>query len=239
MINTVYANGCSWTAGNGIDEDASFKFDTFVREYAWPSILADLLTAKVVNDGVGAGSNERILRTTCEYLQNIPAEEYASLLVVIGWTTGERQEIFVNDRWVPFNAMQQFSIYADPAFANIANEIDVYQKQYITYVYSNYANYSRYINQKYLLANLLENLKIKYIFTDSLPCTFDDYANLQLAHGTSRMARPAIISDISFINFCINNNYALSSCRHPLIPAHVAWGKYILSRIHDIYGEDL
>src|SRR5574337_364244 len=103
MIDFLYANGCSWTHGNGLDTDPLFtkipespKKTEFVNKYRWPDRLASYIKCDLLNDGWGAGSNNRIIRTTCEFLQNYPKEKYKNLLVALAWTTIERNEIFLD-----------------------------------------------------------------------------------------------------------------------------------------------
>ena len=61
--------------------------------------IADELNYTLVCDAESASSNDRILRTTRDYLKtNIPN------LIVIGWSTWEREEWVENDRYWQINA---------------------------------------------------------------------------------------------------------------------------------------
>lgn len=238
VINMIYTNGCSWTAGSGTTEDPEFKIGTDIKQYAWPTYLAEMMGCSLLNESIGAGSNDRLVRMTCDYLRSIPASEYNTLLVVIGWTNKDRQEIFINDEWRPCNPAQQFSTHQmllNPLSTDVAAEIDKYQKQYVTYVHSDYADTTKYVNQKYLLANLLENIGVKYIFTDSLPAGWVEDRNLHA--GLCQIARPPIINEPSFLTFCKINGMAMSSCLHPMIDAHRAWAYYILNVVQDLYPD--
>jgi len=72
----LYANGCSWTCDG---------------PKPWPSFLGEKLSVEVINDSKGGGSNDRIFRTTTNFLvenQDILNE----LIVVIGFTWPTRLE---------------------------------------------------------------------------------------------------------------------------------------------------
>jgi len=74
---TLYANGDSHTHAQLLQPHQKFC-----------SIVAQEFGLKVVNQAQGGASNERILRTTREYL----ATNSAPNLVLIGWSTWEREE---------------------------------------------------------------------------------------------------------------------------------------------------
>ena len=92
-MKTLYANGCSWTAGNGIEHDPIVADKSLHEkwaahnEYNWAKVLADKMNMRYINQSQGAGSNKRMVRTTCEFLQQLPDSEYKNLFVVLGWST--------------------------------------------------------------------------------------------------------------------------------------------------------
>ena len=55
MINFLYANGCSWTAGHGIQDHDSLQHMPVserwnqIPVYAWPSVLAKNLNVQHIN----------------------------------------------------------------------------------------------------------------------------------------------------------------------------------------------
>lgn len=96
----LYANGCSWTWGGGlephfkendiIDEDARLKL-------VWPHHLGKYLKAKRVDNlSLGAGSNQRLVRTTYDYLISKSREELEETVAVIQFSEWSRFEKYVN-----------------------------------------------------------------------------------------------------------------------------------------------
>lgn len=97
----LYANGCSMTYGSELHDDPVTGVCTdhqYRWRYSWPGQLRGLLEADgVYNDAVPSGSNDRIVRTTVDFLARwtrlgLPTE---ALLVVVGWSHPARREFFV------------------------------------------------------------------------------------------------------------------------------------------------
>lgn len=65
--------------------------------------IADALGAKLVCYASSGGSNPRIVRTTREWIVNNPGK-LADTLMILQWTTWEREEWFYQDRWYQVNA---------------------------------------------------------------------------------------------------------------------------------------
>ena len=72
----LYVNGDSHSAGTGLNVNESY-----------PALLADYLNAQLINQSFSGASNQRILRTTREFLETTRPD-----VVVIGWSTWEREE---------------------------------------------------------------------------------------------------------------------------------------------------
>lgn len=70
---------------------------------SWGKTLADTLKAGFKCDAESAASNDRILRTTREWLSQQPRST-KELLVVIQWSTWERQEWLHEGTWYQVNA---------------------------------------------------------------------------------------------------------------------------------------
>lgn len=74
----ILVNGCSHTEG----------YDLGNPELAWPAQLSKITNQPVVNLALGGASNQRIARTTREYLV-----EHRPDRVIIGWITYNRNEL--------------------------------------------------------------------------------------------------------------------------------------------------
>jgi len=103
----LFTNGCSFTWGGGME----FSSDEERLQNVWPHHLGNLLNAdKVVNLGMGCGSNQRILRTTFDWIRSQTAETLENTVAVIQWSSLNRYEYYfptlfgdknenIPDRW--------------------------------------------------------------------------------------------------------------------------------------------
>ena len=83
----LYTNGCSFTWGDELSD----------RNLRFAGLLANKFNCELIDDSMCGASNERILRTTLDYLQN-PNTNLENLMVVIGWSGISRKEIY-NGGW--------------------------------------------------------------------------------------------------------------------------------------------
>jgi hypothetical protein len=83
MKKVLYANGCSHTAGTKLAMENRF-------DLTWPNLLAKNLDFNLINDSTPGASNDRIFRTTIEYILStaIPPDK-----VVVQFTEFERFEL--------------------------------------------------------------------------------------------------------------------------------------------------
>lgn len=83
MKKVLYVNGCSHTHGTNLSMDGRL-------DLTWPNLLSNYLDFNLVNDSECGSSNDRIFRTTIEYILStaIPPEK-----VVIQFTDVERFEL--------------------------------------------------------------------------------------------------------------------------------------------------
>ena len=81
----LYTNGCSFTWGDELSD----------RNLRFAGLLANKFDCELIDDSMCGASNERILRTTLDYLQN-PNTDLENLMVVIGWSGISRKEIYKN-----------------------------------------------------------------------------------------------------------------------------------------------
>lgn len=266
MINHLYTNGCSWTAGNGIDRDPSIKLVPYPEKYNylnklnWPSRVATHLDVSFTNEAQGAGSNKRMIRTTCDFLRKYPKEEYKNLLVVLGWTTVDRNEMYLEEDentqgWCMFNASQPVSSHGVPWRPNFSStflsRVDDWQKQYVGDFFSVHSNYSYYFQEMYLMSNLLENLKIKYMFFSSLPWKYMIYGSdgsvlSSFIHEINELKKPTILhtrdcdDSLNVMwDFCKQNNVPMAPDHHTMAVGHAEWAKHLLVELKGLYPNDI
>jgi hypothetical protein len=274
MIDIIYANGCSWTAGDEIEKDPKFieylnqlelKYDPefwtiydkhgthkynppdLWLKFHWPSQVAKQLNVNnVINNSVGGGSNYRLLRLTCDFILSYPPEKRENLLVIIGWTALDRKEIYLRDKnsWERFNYTQPFSktLEMPDRFArDRLNVYDNYQKDYISYIFSEFENAKIYFQQLFLLSNLLENLKIKYLFFNAFQ--FPDYAHPNLDENFIPdelkndvkwyKTNNSIINDETMQTYVYNKKLPVAEHMHPMIDAHASWAEHLVKIMQD------
>jgi len=142
----LLANGCSFTEG----------YDLFHKESSWPYQLGNSLNFKTVNLALGGSSNDRIYRTTIEYLNTHSDPD----LVVIGWTSFNRAEIssvhglylrLTND-----NCLSDTTEF-DQDLTNV-------HKFWLTTLYNQYINYRNWLHNVLHLQNYFVIKNINYRF---------------------------------------------------------------------------
>ena len=107
----LYVNGDSHSAGAEAVNSFAFSNDdpqyTYLGRLPHPdnlfvsygNVLAKNLSAELYCDAESASSNDRIIRTTKHYLKNNIPE-----LIIIGWSTWEREEWFYEGQYWQINA---------------------------------------------------------------------------------------------------------------------------------------
>jgi len=91
-MKTLLTNGCSWTYGGGIDR--LFKDPS---NLVWPHHLKKLMGYdNCVNLSWGGGSNQRIFRTTLDWILKQTPETLESTTAVIQWTQWSRKEFYLS-----------------------------------------------------------------------------------------------------------------------------------------------
>lgn len=190
----LYANGCSFTWGGELfkslhdesfsppallDENLSTSENQRRLQVTWPKHLADKLNCtEFTNQGMGCGSNERIVRKTLEFFTDkinngIDVSDY---FVAIQWTESSRFEFFDN-------ASKSWGIVKHDVIAteNVRAMPDDERQEIFTYF--------KYNNNKYWASKLFASIiclgtffaqyNIKYVFTMvNCPYTligFDEY----------------------------------------------------------------
>lgn len=278
MINTIYVNGCSWSAGDEINTDDKFKnyliqnnlnlskennwniYDNdnnlvgyvsdFYQFFNWGGILKKKFNCEnYINNALGGGSNQRILRETLNFIMNYPIKERENLLVVIGWTCADRHEIYFkpNNNWERFNPVMKFSESLDTykkisIDTKVLEEYDKFHNDYNILIFDEYERFDTFSKQIYLLSNTLENLKIKYYF-------FESFTNmggiLSSVENKINDFQPWIdwydnndkfLKETNMLNFVNEKKLKFGKFLHPLIDGHETWGNYLHMKIKNLYN---
>lgn len=272
MIKQLYVNGCSWTAGNELDQDLAFDlyidslglykedpdddlnwnlldkktkeiravYGDYYNEFNWGKYLANSLDLSYTNAAAGAGSNARIARTTLDYVLSLSEQERKEVLIIIGWTCADRNEIYLENSWQVWNHTQPFGQTVDRLLFDDEKTIaavERIQEQSCVYINSDTANLQNYFQSVYMLANTLENLGIKFFFFNALPawwiggnlkCTVnveEDFRHYVEWHEQHPNILGAADSMYGFVH---DNKIPVAKNLHPLCHGHKLWANYLL-----------
>jgi len=96
-MKTLFTNGCSWTFGGGLDQPDTIEHVTHLHDHiVWPAQLRKIMGYdQVVNLADGCGSNQRICRTTFDWVMQQTPETLQNTVAVIQWSLVDRYEYYV------------------------------------------------------------------------------------------------------------------------------------------------
>jgi hypothetical protein len=141
----ILANGCSFTEG----------YDLPSLDLAWPHCLGKLTNLPVTNIAIGGGSNDRIFRTLKESLV-----ESSPDLVVVGWTSNDRNELFHQDgiyvRATPTHCL--------PECEDKAIDVSALHQNWVKFNFNQWINYRNWIYNVLFLQDYLTKSKIPFLF---------------------------------------------------------------------------
>lgn len=252
MITTIYANGDSWVAGNGIERDPQLSNRpsiTYTAELAWPARLAEKLRCNHINDAIGGGSNQRMIRTTLAFLDDWPVHRRSELLVVIGWTSSERGEECVSHgeatQWSRMNAWQDFRDQwakgMSPFPQNVLSQLETYRLIKAMYLMNPHAAIEAYLNQVWMLSSLLDQIGVKFMFFNTIDVwAWDNRLDLAKLHRsrlkTMQGSRYLGMSSLaSMSSWCKDRGLSMSPCIHPMIDAHDEWADHLANEYNNTY----
>lgn len=252
MITTLYANGDSWVAGNGIERDPKLLGSqkiTYAQELAWPLRLAEKLNCSYINDAIGGGSNQRMVRRTLAFIDDWPAHRRSELLVVLGWTSSERGEEMVSygnvSQWTRMNAWQDFRdqwAKGDSPFPkNVLSQLESYRLIKAMHLTHPFAAMEAYLNQVWMLSSVLDQLGIKFMFFNTIDVwAWDERADLARRFGSRLRAMQAtrylgMDKLESMSGWCKARSLPLSPCVHPMIDGHEEWANHLATEYTKIY----
>jgi hypothetical protein len=226
----LYVNGDSHTAGaEAVNPHAFAEDDANLHHLgrlphpdnlavSWGKKLSVLLKMSFFCDAESASSNDRIIRTTKEYINNY-TQDYSNLFVVIGWSTWEREEWLIDDVYYQINA----------SGADIVPDSHVSKyKEYVSSV-----NWKHKTNQAHAdideLHEWLDDKNIKHIFFNGNN-TFNQIRT-KFDFGTSYVE--PYNKKFSYHDYLIDNGISTVSPKsyHFGEDGHTTWAKYLLKYI--------
>ena len=96
-MKTLLVNGCSWTYGGGLDTPGTKEHLNHLHDnVVWSAHVKKLMNFdKCINLAEGGGSNQRICRTTFDWVNQQDEETLKNTTVIIQWSCEDRYEYYV------------------------------------------------------------------------------------------------------------------------------------------------
>lgn len=141
----ILANGCSFTEG----------YDLPDRSKCWANTLGNLLNSPVKNLALGGASNERIVRTTQEFLINNDPE-----LIVIGWTQFDRNELSHHSGFY----VRCHGSVCLPECEIRPDDLTTIHQNWVMYNHNQWINYRNWIYNILFLQKYFLQIKQPYLF---------------------------------------------------------------------------
>jgi len=224
----LYVNGCSHTAAAEAVVPDSFAVDDgragidrrphpLNLAASWCTRLAEQLDANLVCDAESASSNDRILRTTQQWLDN--QTDLSDVFVVIQWTTWEREEWLHNDTYYQVNAS---------GVDWVPKDLQLRYKQYVA-DHNYWTKTQEWYKKIWDLHIELENKKAKHLFYNGWS-TFSDIPD---KHDFGKSYLGPYSQDLSYNSVLINNGFRWVTpySYHFDAKGHCFWADYVLQYI--------
>lgn len=201
---TLYVNGDSHSYGINVDPKKTFA-----------QHIANKFNLNLVNHSKIGASNQRIIRTTQEYLKNNTPN-----LILIGWSTWEREEWLYNEKYYDVNSSGHDTIPTD------------LENQYKVWVTEQTGDSLNIKSQKwhqeiYQLHTELQEKKIPHLFFNCMYNFFNitDYKNWNNCYIDPYN------NDYSYYWFLKNLGYKTDNWYHYADDGHLAWSNILIKHI--------
>lgn len=236
----LYINGDSHSAAaeavvpyNSIGEDLTYKHAAGSKaahpkniEACYGQHLANSLGAALYLDAVSGSSNQRIIRTTLEFVES---NLYEDIFIVIGWSTVEREEIYHNGKY-----------HCLSAGSFIDHELKYIFKQWI--LNNNHTDYEKAINSHNQICKLhkyLNDRNIQHLFFNTTSIGWDLISRNDRIEWNSDYLHPYDPNfDFSKALLSIGCKHAiwqnrLGNGNHFNAEAHLRWAEFLLPYIKE------
>jgi len=224
----LYANGCSHTAAAEAVVPDTFALDDGLTGIdrrphplnlaaSWCTRLAKQLDANLVCDAESGSSNDRILRTTQQWLDD--QTDLSDVFVVIQWTTWEREEWLHNGTYYQVNAS---------GVDWVPKDLQLHYKQYVAN-HDYWAKTQEWYKKIWELHVELSDKKVTHLFYNGWS-TFSDIPDKK-DFGKSYLGPYS--RDLSYNSVLINNGFkwVTPNSYHFDAKGHCFWANYVLQYI--------
>ena len=226
----LYVNGCShsaaaeaancyaWSCDDGNLWGSGTEPHPANLAVSYGKHVADGLSAELICQASSGGSNDRIIRTTWDWI-NANQHQLADTFIILQWTTWEREEWWHGDRFWQVNAS---------GVDTVPLELSERYKNYVTTVDWNIKTQQAH-DQIWAMHCQLKQLGIRHLFFSG-HSTFSDIYHRR--DWGANYIEPYSRAH-SYNAVLINNNfeYANPKSFHFGADAHCFWGKYLLQYI--------
>jgi hypothetical protein len=205
----LYVNGDSHCYGSGVESNNTFAHH-----------VATNFNSLLVNQAKSGASNQRIIRTTKEYLENNTPD-----LVLIGWSTWEREEWEYNGNYYNVNSSGHDSL---------PRELEESYKIWVTEQTSDLTDIkSQHWHQEIYKLHLdLQQKNIPHLFFN---CMYNFFKINDYKDWNYNYVDP-YNNDYSYYWFLKARGYDADDWYHFKADGHQAWGNFLIEYIenHDI-----
>lgn len=230
----LYVNGCSHSAAAeaavahswACDDGKLWNYGTEPHPenlaVSYGRRLADALNAELICEASSGGSNDRIIRTTQDWIRDNP-NLLDKTFMILQWTTWEREEWFHRGTWYQVNAS---GIDTVPA------ELEQRYRDYIINV--DWDQKTREAHDRiWAMHGILDQHQIPHLFFSGHSTFSDIHPDQQHDWGVSYMH--PYDRDQSYHNWLKNNGgtYANPKSYHFDAKSHRLWAEHVLQYMHD------
>lgn len=217
-IDYIYANGCSLTYGEELENRASD---------AYPNKIAKHFNKFVFNNAEPGSSNQSILRRTIQDIENI-LEKGIAPFVLISWTNTARFELCDNnDEW------QQFTPESDK------------DKKLSKIIYSKYSSnngeFETLMLQMTLMENFLKQKGLKGLQFNMFPIPIFNLDWETLDKNINKFDRQYTLSPMFNVGMYLDSFYDWDRQpnNHPGPKGHQIIADFLIKHIEERYGTEI
>jgi hypothetical protein len=228
----LYINGCShsaaaeaavphaWAVDDGQHWDRGTEPHPANLAVSYGRHIADALNAKLICQASSGGSNDRIIRTTTDWIEQ-NNNRLANTFMILQWTTWEREEWFHKGNWYQVNAS---------GIDIVPDELQERYKNYVIDVDWNVKTPQAH-DKIWRMHEYLKNLGIRHLFFSG-HSTFSDIQN---QHNWGKEYMHPYVREESYHNWLKNNGgtYSHPEGYHFDAKSHRLWADHVLQYIKD------
>lgn len=237
----LYANGCSFTAGTGLDDENK----------AWPYKLGELLgDSNVVSEATKGASNQYIVRSTISSLSGLIAEGQRPF-VAIGLTAPSRREFYVSEKGLIVHNIPSPEYSENSELSAEENaELHYFNNVYLKYFWSPVYDFHLYLTHVLTLQNFFKVNGLEYVLFNSLNLTPNLVEETKFSELCDQANMSVVLSQIdmnhlyeqqTFFTHMYDtetyfNEAGIEGFMHPNETAHQEWAKIIHADILNTRG---